>query len=87
MLSCHSNSICWKQLWHASQMGRLMGNFRAKPELHHAPACLVQTQGMRRELIQCVRAVQTPCQKYWPELLKLIQEGTLTPYKVSHLCM
>ncbi|CAK0784556.1 hypothetical protein CVIRNUC_007760 [Coccomyxa viridis] len=25
---------------------------------------------------------QTPCQKYWPELLKLIQEATLTPWKV-----
>ncbi|KAK9908225.1 hypothetical protein WJX75_004550 [Coccomyxa subellipsoidea] len=24
-------------------------------------------------------AGQTPCQKYWPHLLKLVQEGTLTP--------
>ena len=31
--------------------------------------------------------MQTPCQKYWPELLKMIQEGTLTPYKVCHSCM
>ncbi|CAL5229613.1 g12974 [Coccomyxa viridis] len=24
---------------------------------------------------------QTPCQKYWPQLLKMIQEGMLTPWK------
>lgn len=23
--------------------------------------------------------VQTPCQKYWPHLLKMIEEGKLTP--------
>lgn len=28
-------------------------------------------------------AAQTPCQKYWPHLLKMVEEGTLTPDMVQ----
>lgn len=67
------------------------GEIYAVPDLPYAPDCLLRTQGMQYERYECqmhvIFAVQTPCQKYWPELLKMIQNGTLTPWKVCHPCM
>ena len=49
--------------------------------------CRCKAACLASELMLFAPAVQTPCQKYWPELLKMIQEGTLTPYKVCHPCI
>jgi hypothetical protein len=53
-------------------------------------ACVLALNAAARALARLLSTVctaQTPCQKYWPELLKLIQEGTLTPWKVRLLIL